>query len=63
MEWIRVIWVFVFFFFALILIFTWSKMAVISGKIKAITRLVESIDEVSSGEQKTDETAPGKSEG
>lgn len=45
MELVRILWVGLFFFFALILIFTWSKLAVIARKIKAITSLVDATDE------------------
>jgi hypothetical protein len=51
MEPIRVVWIFIFLFFALILIFTWSKMAIISGKVKAIARLLESLEEISKNSQ------------
>jgi|GEM_PF-1461265 len=46
MDIIRIVWIFIFFFFTLILIFTWSKIVIISGKIKAITRLVGEIEDM-----------------
>jgi hypothetical protein len=64
MEIIRIVWVFIFFFFALILIFTWSKMTIISGKIKAISRLIENIDTVSKpeSEQKAQPEKPAQTQ-
>ena len=62
MEWVRVIWILNFFFFALILIFTWSKMAVISGKIKSITQLMEGLDELAPEQaEKPEEKVEGES--
>ena len=51
MELVRVVWIFIFFFFALILIFMWSKMAVISSKINSIARLVDNIKKISGPEE------------
>jgi hypothetical protein len=47
MELVRILWIFIFLFFALILIFTWSKISIISGKIRNITGLMERIVETS----------------
>ncbi|MBD3395685.1 MAG: hypothetical protein GF418_08665 [Chitinivibrionales bacterium] len=63
MELVRVIWIFIFFFFALILLFTWSKMAVISGKIKTIMRLVSEAENLSAGEAGPPEGDEGEAKG
>jgi hypothetical protein len=43
MDSIQILWIFIFLFFALILIFTWSKMAIISGKVRTIVHLLDNI--------------------
>ena len=44
MELVRVIWVVNFFFFALIVLFVWSKALLADGRMKAIASLVEQIE-------------------
>ncbi len=44
MELLKLLWVIVFFFLALIILFTWSKLAIISKKALIIRTLVEQID-------------------
>ncbi len=51
MEIIRALWVFIFFFFALILMFTWSKINIIAAKIRAITAVLNDAEQTGSGRQ------------
>jgi HAMP domain-containing protein len=37
MEIVRALWVIIFFFFALILMFTWSKINIIAAKLRTIS--------------------------
>lgn len=43
MELIQIFWVIIFFFFALVLIFTWSKISIISRKISTIISTIDNI--------------------
>jgi hypothetical protein len=46
MEIVKVIWVVNFFFFSLILFFVWSKVHIISKRIKKAASIIEEIDKV-----------------
>lgn len=48
MQVLTAIWIITFFFFALILIFVWSKLVVVSGKIKSITGIIKNCDDIKS---------------
>ncbi len=50
MEALNILWVITFFLFTLILIFIWSKIIVVSNKIKTVSSLVEECDRVEFGE-------------
>jgi hypothetical protein len=55
MEPVRILWIFIFLFFALILIFTWSKMVIISGKIRSISSLLDNIMNTTKSNGNTEE--------
>lgn len=44
MEILRIVWVINFFFFALIVLFVWSKIVLATGKLKTIMALIERVD-------------------
>lgn len=46
MDEIKVLWIIVFFIFTLILIFTWSKILVISRKLGIIINLIKKCDDI-----------------
>ncbi len=47
MEIIKILWIIIFFFFTLILIFIWSKITLISNKIKKVSTAVDQLKDVS----------------
>jgi hypothetical protein len=53
MEWIKGIWLVNFFFFALILLFVWSKTVIIGKKTAMINSLARKVDEM-----QVDESTP-----
>jgi hypothetical protein len=57
MEAVKIIWVVNFFFFSLILFFVWSKLYVISKKIKKCTAILEETDKVGSEMNKDEKPA------
>jgi hypothetical protein len=46
MDVVRIFWIINFFFFLLVLIFLWSKMYLITGKIKDLLSIIKSCDEI-----------------
>ncbi|MBN2036631.1 MAG: hypothetical protein JW768_07815 [Chitinispirillaceae bacterium] len=46
MEPIKTAWIVIFLFFSLTLLFVWSKMYIISKKIRSISSLVSRIEEI-----------------
>ena len=57
MELVKILWIIKFFFFTLVLFFIWSKMNVISRKVKTITSSIEDIDKLWSEDAEVAETA------
>lgn len=57
MELVKILWIIKFFFFTLVLFFIWSKMNVISNKVKTITSNIEDIDKLWSEDAEVAETA------
>ncbi len=53
MEVLKLLWTITFFFFTLILIFIWSKVIVISNKLKAVSSLIEVSEKVELDEDET----------
>lgn len=51
MVWIQAVWIANFFFFALILLFIWSKIAIISKKIKTIDSILTNTEELIGGKE------------
>lgn len=47
MEVIKILWIIIFFFFTLMLIFIWSKITLISNKIKKVSGIIDKAKEVS----------------
>ena len=47
MEVIKILWIIIFFFFTLMLIFIWSKITLISNKIKQVSAVIDKSKEVS----------------
>jgi hypothetical protein len=47
MEIIKILWIIIFFFFTLMLIFIWSKITLISNKIKKVSAVIDKAQEVS----------------
>ena len=58
MEIVKVIWAVNFFFFSLILFFVWSKIYIISKRIKKTTSLIEEIDKVTTDQPAEAGTKP-----
>jgi hypothetical protein len=56
MEIVKILWIIKFFFFTLVLFFIWSKINVISNKIKAITSSIEDIKKLESEDSEAVET-------
>ena len=56
MELVKILWIIKFFFFTLVLFFIWSKMNVISKKVKTITSSIEDIDKLWSEDAEVAET-------
>lgn len=56
MEIVKILWVIKFFFFTLVLFFIWSKINVISNKIKTITSSIEDIKKLESEDSEAVET-------
>ena len=56
MELVKILWIIKFFFFTLVLFFIWSKMNVISKKVKTITSSLEDIDKLLSEDIEITET-------
>lgn len=46
MEIVKILWIVIFFFFTLVLFFTWAKINVISTKIKRMTSIIEDIEKI-----------------
>jgi cell division protein FtsL len=46
MELIKIAWIVVFLFFSLTLLFVWSKMYILSKKIKIISTLISQVEEI-----------------
>jgi hypothetical protein len=46
MEYIRILWIIVFFFFSLSLIFIWSKILVLFRRITAIHNLLQNCENI-----------------
>jgi cell division protein FtsL len=59
MELVKIAWVVIFLLFSLTLIFVWSKMYIISRKIKAIDALITQCDSVG-GTPKSENEKPAK---
>ena len=57
MELVKILWIIKFFFFTLALFFIWSKMNVISKKVKIISSRIEDIDKLMSEDIEVAETA------
>ena len=47
MEVIKILWIVIFFFFTLMLLFIWSKITLISNKIKKVSVIIDKSKEVS----------------
>ncbi len=56
MEIVKILWIIKFFFFTLVLFFIWSKINVISNKIKTITSSIEDIKKLESEDSEAVET-------
>ena len=56
MELVKILWIIKFFFFTLVLFFIWSKINVISNKIKAITSSIEDIKKLETEDSEAVET-------
>ena len=56
MEIVKILWIIKFFFFTLVLFFIWSKINVISNKIKAITSSIEDIKKLETEDSEAVET-------
>ncbi|MDD5674251.1 MAG: hypothetical protein PHC61_08815 [Chitinivibrionales bacterium] len=54
-HFIRIIWIIVFFLFSITLIFVWSKVLIISKKIKSIDLSIKKIRELSQETVKTEQ--------
>jgi hypothetical protein len=54
---VRIIWIIVFFIFSITLIFVWSKILIISKKIKTISATVKKIQEISQETAKLEQPA------
>jgi hypothetical protein len=52
MQWIKLLWVVNFFFFAVVLFFVWSKMTIIVKKVKTILPLISTIEALKEEERK-----------
>ncbi len=63
MEILQLLWTITFFFFTLILIFIWSKVIVVSNKIKAVTDLIEKFSTVNVDELETETVSEVTEEG
>ncbi|MCU0608674.1 MAG: hypothetical protein MUF22_02755 [Chitinispirillaceae bacterium] len=63
MEQIQALWLVIFFLFSLTLIFTWTKVSLITGKVRRIDTLLTQIEAIDaqqeSPEKKPDESARG----
>lgn len=59
MEILKILWTITFFFFTLILIFLWSKIIVVSNKLKAVSTLVAESEKIEFGENE-EETAESR---
>ena len=46
MEYLKLVWIIIFFFFSLCLIFIWSKILVIFKRTSAITELLKSFNQL-----------------
>jgi hypothetical protein len=55
MEELKIVWSVIFFFFMLILIFTWSKIVVISNRIKKVILLIDKFDQIYSDNNEVDD--------
>jgi hypothetical protein len=52
---IRIVWIIGFFLFSITLIFVWSKILIISKKIKTISAIIKKIHEISQETVKLDQ--------
>jgi len=48
MEYIKVIWIVIFFIFSLNLIFIWSKLLVLFKRIQSLIRILDTCEQVTS---------------
>jgi len=58
MEFVKLIWVVNFFFFALILFFIWSKILIISKRLGILQQVLSSIDSLKQETRPADEKQP-----
>ena len=56
MEIVKILWIIKFFFFTLVLFFIWSKMNVISNKVKTITSTIDDINKILLEDSEVSET-------
>jgi len=59
MEELKIVWSVAFFFFMLILIFTWSKVVVISNRIKKVVLIIDKFNQIYS-DNETIDASPGE---
>lgn len=57
MEYLKFVWIIIFFFFSLCLIFIWSKILVIVKRTSAITELLKSFNVLSAENEPNDRKA------
>ena len=60
MEILKILWTTTFFFFTLILIFIWSKIIVVSNKLKAVSSLVAESEKIEFGETEEETAESGE---
>lgn len=60
MEILKILWTITFFFFTLILIFIWSKIIVVSNKLKAVSTLVAESEKIEFGENEEETPESGE---
>lgn len=60
MEILKILWTITFFFFTLILIFIWSKIIVVSNKLKAVSTLVAESEKIEFGENEKETAESGE---
>ncbi len=58
MEYVKLLWIIIFFFFSLCLIFIWSKILVIAKRTTAVSELLERFNQLDAGGKQPDPNPP-----